>query len=142
MRGPKSISIGEFVSFDVFCFLDAIGGSIEIGASTKFNRNVNLNASVSGRIIIGRDCLVGPNVVMRTAGHVFSDVKSPINSQGHVAHDIRIGNDVWLGTNAVILPGVEIGDGCVVGAGAVVTKSFDPGLILAGVPARVIGNRE
>ena len=142
VRGPKSISIGEFVSFDIFCFLDAIGGSIEIGASTKFNRNVNLNASVSGRIIIGRDCLVGPNVVMRTAGHVFSDAKSPINSQGHVAHDIRIGDDVWLGTNAVILPGVEIGDGCVVGAGAVVTKSFDPGLILAGVPARVIGNRE
>jgi acetyltransferase-like isoleucine patch superfamily enzyme len=89
VRGPKSISIGECVSFDDFC---------------------------------------------------FSDAESPINSQGHIANDIRIGDDVWLGTNAVILPGVEIGDGCVVGAGAVVTKSFESGLILAGVPARVIGN--
>ena len=142
VRGTQDIYIAEQVSFDEICFIDAIGGHVKIGTNTKFNRNVNLNASVSGRIIIGRDCLVGPNVVMRTAGHVFSDAKSTINAQGHKADNITIGNDVWIGANAIILPGVNIGDGCIVGAGAVVTKSFERGVIIGGVPASVIGKRE
>lgn len=142
MRGTSNISLGKHVCFDEICFVDAIGGVVKIGDNTKFNRNVNLNASVSGQITIGNDCLIGPNVVMRTAGHVFSDASSPINSQGHEAGDIKIGNDVWVGANAVILPGVDIGDGCVVGAGAVVTRSFERCQIIAGVPAKVIGARE
>lgn len=141
LRGTQNILIGDNVTFDEICFIDAIGGNVEIGTNTKFNRNVNLNASVAGSIIIGNDCLIGPNVVMRTAGHVFSDTNTPIQLQGHEAADIKIGNDVWLGANAVILPGVVIGDQCVVGAGSVVTKSFENCQIIAGVPAKAIGNR-
>ena len=66
----------------------------------------------------------------------------PMNEQKWVEKDVNIGNDVWLGANAIVVPGVNIGDGCVVAAGAVVTKDIPAYSIAGGVPAKVIKVRK
>jgi len=138
---PTSIEIGNNASFGDYCFLSANGGYIKIADEVSFNRNVHINASVGGKIIIENYCLIGPNVVFRTANHRFDSLKIPIRKQGHTFSDIRICEDVWIGANVIILSGVTIGKGSVVAAGAVVTKDIPPFSISAGVPAKVIKKR-
>ena len=142
IRGAKTIILGEHVKFDCGCSLDAREGSITIGDRTGFNQKVNINATVSGSLTIGEDCLIGPNVIIRTANHNFNNPAIPINQQGHSGKDITIGNNVWIGANAVILPGTDLGDGCVVAAGAVVNKTFPNNTIIGGVPAKSIKDRK
>ena len=92
-------------------------------------------------IEIGDDSLVGAYSYIISGNHCVKDLGVPIREQGYEGGAVRIGRDVWLGCHVVVLPGVTIGDGAVVGAGAVVTKSVGTGEIWAGVPARKIGNR-
>ena len=140
--GPETISLGNNVRIGHNAFFCASGGRIDVGANSAFNANVHINASVGGVISIGKWCLFGPNVVLRTANHRFEDVDVPIAQQGHSFGDIRIGSDVWIGSNVVILGGVEIGDGVIIGAGAVVTKSIPAFALAVGVPARVVRYRK
>lgn len=150
------LSTGVFVDFNSFtnltfaenikisnnCFFIASHyGSISIGSGTKFNHNCHCNASFGGNLLIGRNCLFGPNVVIRTANHIFKDAKTLIMNQGHEFSDIIIGDDVWIAANVVILPGVNIGDGSVIAAGSVVTKSVPAYSVVAGVPAKIIKSR-
>jgi acetyltransferase-like isoleucine patch superfamily enzyme len=123
-------------------FFAAEGGRIRIGAHVFFNRNVHINASVGGEICIGRNCLIGPGVVMRTAGHRFSRTDVPICLQGHEVGNIHIEEDCWIGANVVIVGGVTLGSGVVVGAGAVVTDSVPARTVVAGVPAKPISIRD
>jgi galactoside O-acetyltransferase len=112
------------------------GGFVSIGANTTFNQDVIVNADLGGRIEIGPNCLIGPRVIFRSANHMFNDRSSLIKNQGHKFDDIVLEEDVWIGANVVILPGVRIGKGCVVGAGAVVTKNLPDFSICWGVPAK------
>ncbi|MCX6237731.1 MAG: acyltransferase [Bacteroidia bacterium] len=137
----KTIDLAGNVQFGENSFFSANGGSIQIGKNTAFNRNVHINADVGGNIKIGESCLFGPNVVMRTAGHRFDNPDIAIQKQGHVLADIQIEDDVWIGSNAIILGGVHIGRGAVIGAGAVVTKDIPSMGIAVGVPAKVIKYR-
>lgn len=132
--GDMSIDEGGYFSTDG-------GGRINIGDDVAFNRNVHINASIGGTIDIGPGCLIGPNVVMRTAGHRFDDLNVAIRAQGHNVGDIIIGANTWIGANATILGGVTLGDGVVVGAGAVVTRNVPSGSVVVGAPARRIRNR-
>lgn len=87
--------------------------------------------------------MMGPRVTILALNHEFSSVDVPMIRQGHAApKPVIIGNDVWIGAQAIILPGVTVGDGAIVGAGAVVAKPVAPFTIVAGNPARVIGQRE
>ena len=88
----------------------------------------------NGKIYIGSGCQVAPNVGIITTNH------DPFNLENHLeGKDVKIGNNCWIGMNAMILPGVELGDNTIVGAGSVVTKSFSEGMIvIAGNPAKVI----
>jgi acetyltransferase-like isoleucine patch superfamily enzyme len=104
------------------------------------NRNViNFGCLFDGRkfhIRTGDDVSIGPEAAILTLGH---DPQSPEFADR--GGDVIIGNRVWIGYRALILPGLKIGEGAVVGAGAVVTKDVEPFAIVAGNPARKIGER-
>lgn len=135
---PKAMRMQGTVGIGPNSFFTAEGGSITIGNNTAFNSNVHINTSVGGEIKIGDWCIIGPNVVMRTANHRYDNPELFIRQQGHVARDIHIEDDVWIGANAVILGDVHIGKGAIVGAGAVVTKDVPPMAVMGGIPAKII----
>lgn len=137
----NSISIIAPVSIGKNSHFFADGGLIKIDKNTAFNMNVHINASVGGEINIGKECLIGPNVIMRTAGHNFDNLKVLIRKQGHTVSNIIIDDNVWVGANSVILGGVHIGHGAIIGAGAVVTKDVPCNVIVGGVPAKIIKKR-
>jgi acetyltransferase-like isoleucine patch superfamily enzyme len=91
-------------------------------------------------ITIGKNCLIAANCqIMDNSGHdlSFDDVANRINTTG-VSSPVTIGDDVWIGANCIILPGVTIGQGSVVSAGSVVTKDIPSMVIAGGIPARVL----
>lgn len=92
-------------------------------------------------IEIGDDCLFGPEVMVTAATYRFND-GHPVTMQKMDEEDIVIGRDVWLGTRAIVLPGARIGDGAIIGAGALVKGDIPPMAIAVGQPARVVGRRE
>ena len=110
-EGGRNISLGDQVGIDRHCSFVADTSTICVGAGTKFNCFVQIIASHGGNIRIGKNCLIGPNVIMRSANHRYSDLERPIIKQGHESDDIIIEDDVWLGASVVILPGVTIGKG-------------------------------
>lgn len=93
-----------------------------------------------GAITAGDDLLLGPNVVITAANYRFRDA-SPVSAQAMDEASIAIGNDVWVGAGAMLLPGCRIGDGAVIAAGAIVRGTVNAGDIVAGVPARKVGTR-
>lgn len=144
LRGCRNIVLGNNIGFGLYSQLYASGNGgdkIIIGNNTSFNTNVMINADCGGFIEIGDNCLIGPNVVLRTSNHVFSDRNVPIREQGHTPGRIIIRDDVWIGANVVLLPDVSVGRGSIIGAGSVVTKNVDDYAIVAGVPAKQIGSR-
>lgn len=114
------------------------GSRISVGDYSQLGQNAHL----VGTINIGREVLMGPDVVMMATSHEYARIDISMMSQGEAPErPINIGSDVWLGTRVIILPGVNIGDHSIVAAGAVVTRSFPPFAIIGGVPARQIGTR-
>ena len=107
----------------------------------RFYCNHNLFVQGAGGVRIGDDVIIGPNVSIFSENHEFRSRDIPINQQGTRRAPVLIGNDVWIGAGATILPGVTVGNGCVVAAGAVVTKSFPDFSVVGGVPARLISSR-
>lgn len=110
------------------------GSNIELGNNVYFNFNcVILDVA---KVRIGDNVLFGPAVQIYTASHPMNAAERRKGLE--FAKPIHIGNDVWIGGNAVICPGVSIGDGTVVGAGSVVTRDLPAGVFAAGNPCRVI----
>lgn len=107
-----------------------------ITAGENFFANYNLVILDVAKVTIGDNVQIAPNVAIYTAGHpVHPDSR---NSGYEYGIDVTIGNNVWIGGNAVIMPGVTIGDNAVIGAGSVVTKDIPAGVIAAGNPCKVI----
>ena len=88
-----------------------------------------------GKITIGNDCLIASHVSINSVTH---DAKADLYTSTAIEKEVIIGNNVWIGSHAVILPGIKIGDNAIVGAGAVVTKDVPAGAVVVGVPAKVI----
>lgn len=111
---------------------------------TDFGRNIHVGDNVfvnaccqfqdQGGVWLGDGCLIGHNVVFATLNHDLD----PERRQICVPKSIKVGKNVWIGSNSTILAGVTIGDNAVVAAGAVVTKDVEPGTIVGGVPAKFI----
>jgi len=140
----SNIEIGGNFGISSYCQILAQGkigeSKLIIGSDVYLNYNVLIIAD-HGEIVIGNNVLIGPNSVLRSSGHKFERTDIPISKQGHLTGMITIGNDVWLGSNVVILPNVTIGDSTVIGAGSVVTKDIPPFSIAVGNPAKVIKQR-
>ena len=112
------------------------------GLTLGDNSGVGINCEVYGPVIIGNDVMMGPEVVIYTSGHKYDRTDVPMMEQGSTEPEpVVIGNDVWIGRRAMIMPGVRIGDGCVIGAGAVVTKDIPSYSVVGGVPAKVLKKR-
>ena len=131
-------------------FVEYCGKNVNFERGAKFtpqlsigdNSGVGMNCELSGRIVIGKNVMMGPNCVMRTYSHAHSRIDIPMNEQGFEEEQVmHIGDDVWIGTNVIILPGVNIGSHCIIGAGAVVTKDVPDYAIVGGVPAKIIRMR-
>ena len=136
-----------------FCgrlLLDHCGKNVNIEKGAQFsydislgdNSGIGVNALISSKVTIGDDVMMGPDCIILTANHGMERNGVPMWQQKHEQpRPVVIGNDVWIGARVIILPGVHIGDGCIIGAGSVVTKDVEPYSIVAGNPARLIRKR-
>lgn len=110
-------------------------GNIYIGENVSIGKNSYLWASSKGLITIGDGCAIAAGVKLVTPTHDYNVL--PVSTVG-VNKSIVVGKDVWIGTAAIVLPGVTIHDGAVVAAGAVVSEDVPPDCVVGGVPARII----
>ena len=112
---------------------------LSVGANVFINRGTFIAARAD--ISIGDNTLIGPYVIINSGDHLYGDSALRIRDQGHNLQPIVIHEDVWIGAHAVILKGTVLGQGCVVAAGAVVTKDVPAHTMVAGVPARSVNQR-
>ncbi|QYK65490.1 MULTISPECIES: sugar O-acetyltransferase [Paenibacillus] len=115
-----------------------VGKNIKVGKD--FLTNYNVTILDVAQVTIGDYCMIGPNCTISTVNH-------PMTAKGRreklsITRPVVIGDDVWIGANCVILPGVTIGSNVIVGAGAVVTKDIPDNCVVGGVPAKVIKELE
>lgn len=112
------------------------------GVSLGDRSGVGVNCRLHGPVTIGHHVMMGPDVVVISTNHRFDDPTTPMIDQGHAgAREVVIEDDVWIGTRAIILPGVRVGRGSIIGAGSVVTKDVPSGSVVGGNPARVLRSR-
>ncbi len=132
LKGILGIRLGDGASVHMGCFIT--GRNITIGDHSVINRRCHLDGRKG--LTIGKNASLSPECYVITLDH---QVNSPDFET--VAGPVSIGDYTWLGARAMILPGIELGEGAVVGAGSVVTRNAAPYDIVAGVPARKIGER-
>ncbi|MFZ0549039.1 MAG: acyltransferase [Candidatus Promineifilaceae bacterium] len=114
--------------------------NISIGDNCYLGDGVQLYAW-NEKITIGDHVLIAAGAKMITRKHGFADVEMPISEQGYTNAPVVIEDNVWIGFQAIILSGVTVGEGSIIGAGAVVTKDVEPYSVVGGVPAKLIRKR-
>ncbi len=107
---------------------------IEIGENTTIGNNSIMIASK--KISIGKNCMIAPNVHIVDSNHGTEPSKA-YNEQDNIVSDVHIGDNVWIGSGAIVLMGVSIGSNSIVGAGSIVTKSFPENSLIMGSPAKL-----
>jgi acetyltransferase-like isoleucine patch superfamily enzyme len=164
LRHPHKIRIGDDVVVDDNCLLDAkgdtnrgitIGSRVFIGRNTILSckngdidlddgANIGFNCEIfsASRVRVGRDTLVAAYCYLIGGDHDFADPSQPVLAQSRRSAGVSVGAGAWLGAGVKILDGVTIGDRAIVGAAALVREAVPAGAIAAGIPARIIGQRE
>lgn len=138
----EGVYVGAFTVLNVKSNHGKQNSSLRVGKGTYIGELNNIRAG-GGSIIIGENCLISQQISIVATNHQIAR-NELIKTQpwDETKNFVRIGNDVWVGAQSVILPGVTIGDGAVIGAGSVVTKDVEPYAIVAGIPARAKALRE
>lgn len=116
-------------------------GWMETGREVSFGSGCHIYEPRAG-LVIGDHCMIGGGVMICGVNHGYASMDVPMRHQPAESAPIIIGRDVWIGMGAIILPGVKLGDGSIVGAGAVVTSDVAPGAVVSGIPARIAKHRE
>ena len=107
------------------------------------NSGIGINCEIVPYVTIGDDVMMGPECMIYTSNHGMDRTDIPMwKQQSTEVEPVVIGNAVWIGARVIILPGVHIGDGCVIGAGSVVTKDVEEYTVVAGNPAKFIRKRK
>lgn len=131
--------------------LNSCGKNVNIERGATFshrcelgdNSGIGVNARLYGKVIIKDNVMMAPDCIIYVRNHRFDRTDIPMCEQGSTEEQpVTIHSDVWIGGRVIILPGIEIGEGAIIGAGSVVTKNVAPYSIVAGNPARVIGTRQ
>ena len=126
--------LGKRSVIESYCCINNAVGDVTIGDYTR----IGIHCTVIGPVCIGNNVNLAQGITVTALNHNFDDVTRRIDEQGVSTKPVVIGDDVWIGANAVILPGVTIGRHCVVAAGAVVTKDVPDNTVVGGVPAKVL----
>jgi acetyltransferase-like isoleucine patch superfamily enzyme len=135
LGGPGQVAIGPGGQLETGVVLDAYGGKIALDDRVFLGPYVVIYGH--GGVMIGANSLVAMHCCILSSNHALSPFGVDIRSQPDSLRPTRIGRDVWLGARVTVLGGVTIGDGCIVGAGSVVTKDLPPGAIAFGTPCVV-----
>ena len=130
----RKFSLGKRSVVESFSCINNAVGDVIIGDYTR----IGIHCTVIGPVCIGNHVNLAQGITVTALNHNFKDTAKHIDEQGISTNPVVIGDDVWIGANAVILPGVTIGRHCVVAAGAVVTKDVPDNTVVGGVPAKVL----
>jgi acetyltransferase-like isoleucine patch superfamily enzyme len=130
----RRFSLGKKSVVESYSCINNAVGDVIIGDHTR----IGIHNTIIGPVTIGSHVNLAQGITVTALNHNYSDTTKRIDEQGVSTKPVIIGDDVWIGANAVILPGVTIGSHVVVAAGAVVTKDVPENTIVAGVPAKVI----
>ncbi|HFJ9293030.1 MULTISPECIES: acyltransferase [Bacillus] len=167
LKGKRFIKLGNGITIDNHVSLDAlsiegihIGNNVHIGTYTKMACSGSLknlgkglkignNSGIgdfcffgaAGGIQIGNNVIMGQNVRFHSENHNFDRLDIPIKEQGVTNKGITVGNDCWIGSGAVFLDGVEVGDGCVIGANTLVNKNIPAYSVAVGNPVKIVKSR-
>lgn len=128
--------LGEQSVVESFCCINNAVGDVTIGDHTR----IGIHSTIIGPVCIGSHVHLAQGITVTALNHRYDDKKRRIDEQGVSTQPVVISDDVWIGANAVILPGVTIGRHAVVAAGAVVTKDVPDYCMVGGVPAKIIKN--
>ena len=138
--GPDAtLRIGRWAWLGHGCKIRVHEGHVSIGAKSVIGQECTVSAFQ--HVSIGRECIVADRVMLIDFDHGVTEVERPIRLQGIYKRDVEVGHNVWIGYGACILRGARVGDNCVVGTSAVVTRSFPANAVIAGIPAKVIRMR-
>ena len=130
----RKFSLGDYSVIESYSCINNAVGDVIIGDHTR----IGLHNTIIGPVTIGDHVNLAQGITVTALNHNFADTDKRIDEQGVSTSPVVIEDDIWIGANAVVLPGVTIGHHSVIAAGAVVTKDVPPHSLVAGVPAKII----
>jgi acetyltransferase-like isoleucine patch superfamily enzyme len=130
--------LGRQSVVESYCCINNAVGDVTIGDNTR----IGIHSTIIGPVCIGHHVNLAQGIVVTALNHQFGNTALRVDQQGISTKPVVIGDDVWIGANSVILPGVTIGSHCVVAAGAVVTKDVPSNTVVGGIPAKVLKTLE
>jgi acetyltransferase-like isoleucine patch superfamily enzyme len=130
----RRFSLGDYSVVESYSCINNAVGDVVIGHHTR----VGIHNTIIGPVTIGNHVNLAQGITVTALNHNFGNPELRIDEQGVSTKAVTIGDDVWIGANAVVLPGVNVGSHSVVAAGAVVTVDVPEHCVVAGVPAKII----